>query len=146
MNELELGIVIKSRALLTEQLCGGLWEKSLKGREKGYEKFLSLFLSGEQCTIECSGKSAEPLHFTRSVVLKPFIFCCHYIEPVHMCVSLRPSSSHPAMVKVIGVFTGEVLQRHFPFYVQYVELLVKEEGQTNGRYHSVISPLSFNEI
>lgn len=58
MNELELGTVIKSRALLTEQLGGGMREKRLEGREKGCEKFLSPFLSGQRCAIERSGKSA----------------------------------------------------------------------------------------
>lgn len=53
---------------------------------------------------------------------------------------------HPVTVNVIGICTGEVLTRHFPFSVHDVELLAKEGGQTNGRHHSVASPPSRGEI
>lgn len=63
-----------------------------------------------------------------------------------VCVSVRPSSPRPVMVNVLGAFTGEVLKRPLPFYIPYVELLVEGEGQTNGQYHSVVSPPSLKEI
>lgn len=146
MNGLELGVVIKSRALLTEQRSGGMWEKRLKGREKGDEKSLSPFLSAKRCAIEHPGQPAESLHVTRSAVLAPFTFSWPHTEPARTWVSLRTSSPHPVTVNVIGICTGEVLTRHFPFSVHDVELLAKEGGQTNGRHHSVASPPSRGEI